>query len=161
MDSLKTAADLVALLKEKKATVGSIESMTGGLIAATITSVSGASEVFKGSIVSYSPDVKINIVGVKEETIAKYGVVSYEVASEMANYGRKLLDVDYCVSITGNAGPTQEEDNKGVGTVFVSLVSKNYVWGLPLALKGDRQTIREDATRVVIDFIYKAVESIK
>ena len=98
--------ELVELLKAKHLTIGSIESMTGGLFASSITSVPGASKVFKGSVVSYSPLIKENVVGVKKETIETFGVVSKEVAYEMASKGKKLLDVDICVSITGNAGPT-------------------------------------------------------
>ncbi len=106
---------LVSYLKDKNLTIGSVESMTGGLFAARITSVPGASKVFKGSIVSYSPLIKENVVGVNKETIAKYGVVSKQVAYEMAEKGRKVLDVDICVSITGNAGPTSEPGEAGVG----------------------------------------------
>ncbi len=112
---------LVSYLKDKNLTIGSVESMTGGLFAARITSVPGASKVFKGSIVSYSPLIKENVVGVNKETIAKYGVVSKQVAYEMAEKGRKVLDVDICVSITGNAGPTSEPGEAGVGELYIGL----------------------------------------
>ena len=89
--------ELVKKLKELQLTIGSIESMTGGLFASNITSVPGASKVFKGSVVSYSALIKESVVGVKKETIDKYGVVSSNVAYEMAEKGRKLLDVDIFV----------------------------------------------------------------
>ena len=94
--------------KEKGLTLGSVESMTGGLFSAKFTEIPGSSAVFKGGIVTYSAEEKINIVGVKKETIEQFGVVSEQVAIEMAELGRKLLNVDVCVSVTGNAGPTTE-----------------------------------------------------
>ena len=111
--------------KEKGLTLGSVESMTGGLFAAKFTEIPGSSAVFKGSIVTYSNEEKINIVGVKKETIEKFGVVSEEVAVEMAELGRKLLNVDVCVSVTGNAGPTCEPGGKPAGCFYVAVASKN------------------------------------
>ncbi len=134
---------LVELLKEKGQTIGSIESMTGGLFASSITSVPGASKVFKGSVVSYSPLIKENVVGVNPQTIEKYGVVSKEVASEMADKGRKVLDVDYCVSVTGNAGPTSEPGEAGVGEVYIGLASKEKTTVVKKQFSGERNTIRE------------------
>lgn len=152
--------DLVNLLKEKKLTIGSVESMTGGMFASEITSISGASQVFKGSIVAYSPLVKENVCQVKKETIEKNGVVSYEVASEMAYRGREILDVDFCIAVTGNAGPSSDADNKPVGLIFISIMGKDYTWGLPLNLKGERNKIRQETTYVMIEFLIKTIESL-
>ena len=136
---------LVSYLKDKNLTIGSVESMTGGLFAARITSVPGASKVFKGSIVSYSPLIKENVVGVNEETIAKYGVVSKQVAYEMAEKGRKVLDVDICVSITGNAGPTSEPGEAGVGELYIGLSTNDGTKVIKKQFSGDREKIREQA----------------
>ncbi len=136
---------LVSYLKDKNLTIGSVESMTGGLFAANITSVPGASKVFKGSIVSYSPLIKENVVGVNEETIAKYGVVSKQVAYEMAEKGRKVLDVDICVSITGNAGPTSEPGEAGVGELYIGLSTNDGTKVIKKQFSGDREKIREQA----------------
>ena len=111
--------------KEKGLTLGSIESMTGGLFSAKFTEIPGSSAVFKGGIVTYSSEEKINIVGVKKETIDKFGVVSIEVAKEMAELGRKLLNVDVCVSVTGNAGPTCEPGGKPAGCFYVGVSTKD------------------------------------
>ena len=111
--------------KEHGLTLGSVESMTGGLFAAKFTEIPGSSAVFKGSIVTYATEEKINVVGVKKETIEKFGVVSKEVAIEMAECGRKLLNVDVCVSVTGNAGPTAEPGGKPVGCYYVAVASKS------------------------------------
>lgn len=116
---------LLQAFKEKGLTLGSVESMTGGLFSAKLTGIPGSSAVFKGSIVTYSCEEKVNIVGVKKETIERFGVVSEEVAKEMAELGRKLLNVDVCVSVTGNAGPTTEPGGKPVGCFYVGVSSKN------------------------------------
>ena len=136
---------LVSYLKDKNLTIGSVESMTGGLFAARITSVPGASKVFKGSIVSYSPLIKENVVGVNKETIEKYGVVSKQVAYEMAEKGRKVLDVDICVSITGNAGPTSEPGEAGVGELYIGLSTNDGTKVSKKQFSGDREKIREQA----------------
>lgn len=135
--------ELVQKLKEKHLTIGSIESMTGGLFASSITSIPGASKVFKGSVVSYSPLIKENVVGVNKETISKFGVVSKEVASEMAAKGKQLLDVDICVSVTGNAGPTAEPGEEGVGSVYIGIAFKDKVIVNKNVFSGSRDEIRQ------------------
>ena len=135
--------ELVNKLKELQLTIGSIESMTGGLFASNITSVPGASKVFKGSVVSYSALIKESVVGVKKETIDKFGVVSSEVAYEMAEKGRKLLDVDICVSVTGNAGPTAEPGEEGVGVVYLGISSKEGTRTIRKQFNGNREEIRQ------------------
>ena len=141
--------ELVSLLKEKNLTIGSIESMTGGLFASNITSVPGASKVFKGSIVSYSPLIKENVVSVKKQTIDTFGVVSKEVAKEMAEKGRKLLGVDICVSVTGNAGPTSEPGSAGVGEVYIGVSTKQTTEVIKKVFSGDREKIRQETLLAV------------
>ena len=100
-----TAQELGNLLREEGLTLGMVESATGGLISHLITNVSGSSDYYKGSVTAYSNDVKSEVVGVKKDTINEYGAVSCQVAEEMAQGGRKLLDVDICLADTGIAGP--------------------------------------------------------
>ena len=116
---------LLETYKNKGLTLGSVESMTGGLFAAKFTAIPGSSKVFKGSIVTYATEEKINIVGVKKETVEKYSVVSEEVAKEMAEKGRELLNVDVCVSVTGNAGPTCEPGGKPAGFFCLAISTEN------------------------------------
>ena len=78
----------------------------------------------------------------------------------MAYRGREILDVDFCISVTGNAGPTSDIDNKPVGMIFISIMGKDYTWGLPLNLKGERNQIRQETTFIMIDFLIKTIESI-
>ena len=151
--------ELVQLLKEKSLTIGSVESMTGGLFASSITSVPGASKVYKGSVVSYSPLVKENVIGVKEETIEKYGVVSKEVAYEMAKEGREVLDVDICVSVTGNAGPTTEPGQAGVGEVYIGVSNKKNTQVIKKNFSGDREQIREQTLLAMQEEVLKLLKS--
>ena len=145
---------LLEAYKEKGLTLGSVESMTGGLFSAKFTEIPGSSAVFKGGIVTYSVEEKINIVGVKKETIDKYGVVSEEVAKEMAELGRKLLNVDVCLSVTGNAGPTCEPGGKPVGCFYVAASSKNgvVVKGYEKAQKRNR--VRNSAVLAMRELAY-------
>ncbi len=116
------------LLTESGKTLATAESCTGGKIAQLITSIPGASKYFKGSVVCYNEAVKINVVGVKRETIEKYSVVSAEVAKEMAFGIQKLMKSDYAIAVTGNAGPTSDKTDNKVGTVFISICAgKNFV----------------------------------
>ncbi len=134
---------LISLLKEKHLTVGSIESITGGLFASEITSVPGASKVYKGSIITYQIEEKVRLANVNKNVIDKFGVVSYETAFEMASKGRVVLNVDLCVSVTGNAGPTVESDNKPVGRVYIGVSSKEKTKVYEFNFSGKRNEIRQ------------------
>ena len=145
---------LLELLNEKNLTLGSVESMTGGLFAAKFTEIPGSSSVFKGSIVTYATEEKTNIVGVKKETIEKFGVVSEQVAIEMAELGRKLLNVDVCVSVTGNAGPTAEPGEKPVGCFYVGVSSKKGTFAIEKNLLQKRNKVRNGAVLAMRDLAY-------
>jgi competence/damage-inducible protein CinA-like protein len=109
----------------KKATLAIAESCTGGLVSHFITEVSGSSNYFKGCVVAYSNDVKINLLGVKKETIKKYGAVSRHCAVEMAKNVRKKLNATCGLSITGIAGPGGGTKQKPVGTVYMAISLQN------------------------------------
>lgn len=125
------------LLVQNKKTIATAESCTGGKLAQTITSIPGSSQYFKGSIVSYAKEIKTQILGVSEETIKKYSVVSEAVAAEMATQIRKIMNTDYGIGITGNAGPTTDDTDEEVGVVFITLatpdgvVSEKFNFGQP------------------------------
>ena len=145
---------LLEELAEKGLTLGSIESMTGGLFAAEFTSVPGSSKVFKGSVVTYATEIKEKVVGVKAETIEKYGVVSEEVAREMAEWGRKLLNVDVCVSITGNAGPTCEPGGKPAGYFCIAISTKDKTISKNYQIGKKRNVVRNRAVLAMRDLIH-------
>ena len=109
------------LLIEKGLTLGVVESATGGLISHFITNIPGSSNYYKGAITAYSNEAKIKIVGVKEDTINKYGAVSHQVAEEMARGGRKILTADICLADTGIAGPSGATPGKPMGLFYIGL----------------------------------------
>ena len=149
---MKRMHDLLQNLADRRMTLGSVESMTGGLFAEKATEIPGASNVFKGAIVSYSIPVKEGLVGVSPKTIADEGVVSERVAQELAFCGREKLGVDVCLSVTGNAGPTAEEGKAEVGQVYFGLATKDAVWSFGYKFEGDRQSIREQAVDMMVTF---------
>ena len=111
---------LLELLRNKGATIGTAESCTGGNIASILTIVPGASDCFKGSIVAYSNEVKIKLLGVDEENIIQYGAVSRQVVEQMALGVCKTLGTDYAIATSGIAGPSGGTPQKPVGTVWVA-----------------------------------------
>ena len=110
-----------ALLREKGLTLSAAESCTGGLIAKRITDLAGASQIFRGGVVSYVNDVKAQVLGVPQETLDTYGAVSEPVARAMAEGCRKLCGSDIAVSVTGLAGPEGDDRGNEVGTVYIAL----------------------------------------
>lgn len=115
------------LLRKNKATLATAESCTGGYIAHLLTQVSGASDYFNGSIVSYSNQVKINSLGVNPTDIEQYGAVSQQVVEQMAIGVRTILQSDYSIATSGIAGPTGNTEGKPVGTIWIAIASKNKV----------------------------------
>lgn len=117
-----TLADVVGeLLRERNQTVGTVESCTGGAIAGMLTSVSGSSDYVQGGLITYSNALKTGLADVDPETIATFGAVSQEVVEQMAAGGRKKLNVDWCIAVTGVAGPTGGTESKPVGMVWIAL----------------------------------------
>ena len=115
------------ILKEKKQTIATAESCTGGKIAQLVASVPGASTYFKGSVVAYVTEVKVNVLGISGAFITEHSVVSKEVASAMALSVQKMMQTDYAIATTGNAGPTKGDADAEVGTVCIALATPNGV----------------------------------
>lgn len=114
------------LLKQNK-TISIAESCTGGRIASLLSAVPGSSSYFKGSIVSYATEVKINVLGIPKNLIDQFSVVSAEVASAMALSAKDLLKTDYALATTGNAGPSKGDSDAEIGTVFIALATPDRV----------------------------------
>ena len=142
---MSVAESLVELLKAQGLTCATAESCTGGGVGSAITAVPGSSAVFMGGVISYSNDVKRDILGVKAETLATVGAVSSETAAQMAEGARKLLKTDLAVSLTGIAGPDGGSDEKPVGLVWFGLATKNGVRTEKCIFRGDRTKVREQA----------------
>jgi nicotinamide-nucleotide amidase len=135
------AITIVKHLRQKKMTLAVAESITGGLLAACITDVSGSSKVFAGGIISYTDEIKTKFLGIPKRTLTKHTAVSEVVVIAMAESARTLFKTDYAIATTGVAGPGRAYQQK-VGTVWVAIASKNPTISLELALSGDRAEIR-------------------
>jgi len=129
------------------------ESCTGGLVAAHLTSVPGASDVFRGGIVAYENDVKLAQLGVPEETLAAHGAVSAETAAAMASGARRSLGADVAVAVTGVAGPAGGTPEKPVGLVYLHVSAPGAEEGRELQLSGDREAIRRRATAAALHLV--------
>ena len=140
--------ELVTLLKELNYTVSTCESLTGGKFVSEMISVSGASLVVKGGLVSYSNETKINVAGIDKEMIVKFGVISKEVARQMSVNASRILNTDVAISFTGNTGPSVME-NKPCGLVFCCIVIREKIYDYELQLCGDRNSI----TTQVVDIM--------
>ena len=133
--------------------VATAESCTGGLVAARLTSVPGASDVFRGGIVAYENDVKLAQLGVPDETLAAHGAVSAETAAAMAVGARESLGADVAVSVTGVAGPDGGTAEKPVGLVYLHVSAPGAEKGRELRLPGDREAIRRRATAAALHLV--------
>ena len=140
-------------LKARRLTLGCAESCTGGLIAKRITDVPGASQVFKGGIVSYTNAVKANVLHVPEELLKQFGAVSAQVALAMARGARTALGCDLAVSSTGVAGPDKDDRGNDVGTAFVAIATpeEEYVRALHLGTRPMRERLRTQIAHHAFD----------
>ena len=145
---------IVRFLNEHNMMITTVESCTGGLIAARLVNVSGASNVFSEGYVTYSEDAKTKMVGVNPETIKKYNVVSEEVAYEMASGGAKTANADVAVSVTGVAGPLGGTKEIPVGTVCIGVYYKNKVITEKFLLNGDRLQVRNQAVDNALEMVW-------
>lgn len=151
------AQAVVELLQEKKATLATAESCTGGLLAGEITQVSGASQIFLEGIVSYSNAAKEKRLQVSSETLARYGAVSEETAREMAIGLRKQSQADYTLSITGIAGPTGGSPEKPVGFVCFGITTPQETFSTSFQFPGDREIIRRRSVTSSLYLLRKAL----
>jgi nicotinamide-nucleotide amidase len=145
------------LLTSKSKTIATAESCTGGKIASLLTSVSGASNYFKGSIVSYATEVKNTVLHVSEEVIKNYSVVSEQVAIEMALNAQKILQTDYTIATTGNAGPTKGDADAEVGTVFIAIATPKGVFCEEFNFGQPREKVIDRAVNKGLELVYKEI----
>ncbi|MBV1945143.1 CinA family protein [Streptomyces sp. BV129] len=157
-----TATELVRLLKVSGETLAVAESLTGGLVAAEITSVPGASQVFRGSVTAYATELKHRLLGVDAGLLARSGAVDPQVAAQMAAGVREVLGADWGIATTGVAGP-DPQDGQPVGTVYIA-VDGPFRQGSPsaaggkveaLRLNGGRAEIRMESVRSVLALLLR------
>jgi nicotinamide-nucleotide amidase len=159
-DGHPVADAVVALLRELDLSVGTAESLTGGLVCAALTSVPGASTVVRGGVVAYASEVKADLLGVDPELLAREGAVCEPVAAQLADGIRRVLGCAVGVSTTGVAGP-DPADGQPVGTVFVGASG---AWGIvvePLALTGVREQIRAASVLAALTLLERALENLR
>jgi nicotinamide-nucleotide amidase len=155
-DAGQLARQIVELLTARGQTVAVAESLTGGLVAAALTDVAGASVVLRGGVVAYATDLKAALLEVPAALLASRGPVDPEVAAAMAAGVRARLGADYGMSTTGVAGPGPA-DGTPQGTVFIAVDGPSGPAGLGLQLAGDRQNVRAETVRSVLSLLVSAL----
>ncbi|WP_018156371.1 CinA family protein [Demetria terragena] len=133
-------------------TVGMAESLTGGLVCAALTDISGASATVRGGIVAYATDVKADVLGVDAQVLRDGGAVQAQVAEQLAQGVRRVLACDWGLATTGVAGPTPQ-DGQPVGRVFIAVAGPQEMTVRALDLTGDRAEIREAAVEAVLNLL--------
>ena len=152
------AAKVIDLLRERRQTISCAESITGGAITSELVSVSGASDVLLGSIVAYSKQMKINQLGLSSELIESKGLVSKEVALEMANGARQRLGSSWAISSTGSAGPTAL-DGSSPGEIWIAILGPDRQESVKLSLNGARQEVISGAVESALTLLERILRS--
>lgn len=154
--SLEVIQKVHDLFKQKRLTLSTAESCTGGLISHYITTLPGASSFFEAGVVSYSAEAKKEILGISSGTISKYGVISEETVREMAEKVRDLTKTDFSMATTGNLGPEVLE-GKEKGLVYIAVSKKGKTFSKELKLRGNREENKEEAALEALKLLIEIV----
>ena len=158
LEDEETLEEVVAkLITSKGYTLATAESFTGGKIAERITAIPGASAYFKGSVVSYATETKIEVLEVPKVLVETHSVVSEEVARSMAENVRKLLKADFAIATTGNAGPTKGDSDSDVGTVYISIASPKGVFVEKFIMGNHRERIVQKSVNKAFEMLQKEI----
>lgn len=155
MNYLKGSAKL---LKKNKLSISTAESLTGGMLASNLVSISGISKCFNYGFITYSNEAKELILGVRKSTIDNFGVVSHETAREMAKFVRDKANSDIGLATTGIAGPLGGTKDNPVGTVYISCAISGVVITRKYIFKGNRQSIREQAVNSAFKLLHDSIK---
>lgn len=158
MDDVSLAERLFQLLKLRRAKISVAESFTGGGLAKKLVEISGISEVYTEGLNTYSNEAKINILGVKEFTLDRYGAVSEQTAYEMAEGLKKVSGSDVCIATTGIAGPTSDSTSKPVGLIYIAVVVGDDFSVFEYNLNGNRENITNTAINLALFHTYKLLK---
>jgi nicotinamide-nucleotide amidase len=150
--------ELVSVLSALGQTVASAESLTGGLVVSRLIDPPGASAVVRGGIVAYATDAKASVLGVDAELLADRGAVDADVAQQMAEGVRRVLDADWGVATTGVAGP-DPQDGVPVGRVYVAVAGPDGTCVQQHDLSGDRRDIRDGAVGAALALLMKSLDA--
>ena len=159
IDDIFSKEDMIKFqdkLKEKNETVTVAESCTGGLVSSMITQISGSSSIFRGSVITYCNDIKEQELGVKKETMIRYGAVSIQTVKEMLEGVQKKFNSSYAMAISGVAGPTGGTKEKPVGTVVIGVIDKNSQTNISVYnIKGTRKEVQNRAAKMALKLNYE------
>jgi len=151
-------ASIIQTLKAQNKTISFAESCTGGKIAAAFTSVSGASSILEGSVVTYSNEIKHQWLDVDSEVLELYGAVSEECVIQMLHGIQKMAQSDYAIAVSGIAGPTGGSKEKPVGTVYIGLLIPNMQEVFHSVFHGEREEVQEQSTLFAIKKLAEVLE---
>lgn len=146
------------ILKQRMLHLGLAESCTGGLLGHRITNVAGSSEYFTGSVVTYSYEAKVAVLGVSWDTLNTFGAVSQETVLDMANGAKRLFGVDIAVSVSGIAGPGGGTPEKPVGTTWVGLVTPEGEWARKFIFNGDREQNKAASAEAALQMLLDCLQ---
>jgi PncC family amidohydrolase len=150
------AGAAISLLISRGQTIAAAESLTGGLVAAALTAIPGASAAFRGGVVAYASDLKAAVLGVPDDLLERYGAVHPKVAEAMAEGARTRMWTTVGIATTGVAGPDPAE-GKPVGTVYIAVAGPARTGSQGLALTGNRESIRAATVEGVLDLLLTAM----
>ena len=150
---IRREEEIAALLRRHGLTIAVAESASGGLISHLITNVPGSSDYFRGGVVAYDNEVKVKVLGVSRETLARYGAVSCETAEEMAQGVRKLMNANIGLSDTGVAGPAGATPGKPVGLFYIGISSDLGTSAVEHIFSGDRLQNKRSAAEVALNIL--------
>jgi PncC family amidohydrolase len=148
-------------LKKHHVTIATAESCTGGLLAHTLTNVSGSSEYFDCGVISYSDTAKMRLLDIPEQLLKNYGAVSKEVAAAMAKAIRQHAQVNYGLATTGIAGPTGGSKEKPIGLVYIAISTKDTVVVKQFLFSGDRLTNKENTCTAALELLLETLSQKK
>ncbi|UOE99952.1 CinA family protein [Bdellovibrio reynosensis] len=151
--------ELIRSLRDQKLTVGFAESCTGGALSAFVTEQPGVSDIFLGSVVSYSNEAKVDLLGVRRDTLMNEGAVSELVARQMAQGVRRQLKTDWSVAITGVAGPSGGTTAKPVGTVCFAIVGPSFEDSRKEIFSGDRKAIQQQSVDYAVRWLCEILDN--
>ncbi|WP_413943946.1 CinA family protein [Bdellovibrio sp. HCB-162] len=152
--------ELIRSLRDRKLTVGFAESCTGGALSAFLTEQPGVSDIFLGSVVSYSNEAKVDLLGVRRDTLMQEGAVSEKVARQMAHGVRRQLKTDWSVAITGIAGPTGGTPTKPVGTVCIAIAGPGFEDSRKEFFSGDRKAIQQRSVDYSVRWLCEVLDKV-
>lgn len=158
MPNQKRLQDLIHTLRDRKLTVSFAESCTGGALSAFLTEQPGISDIFLGSVVSYSNEAKVDLLGVRRDTLMQEGAVSESVARQMAHGVRRQLKTEWSVAITGIAGPSGGSPDKPVGTVCFAIAGPDFEESSRELFSGDRKSIQQASVDFAVDWLTRILD---